>query len=186
MHLTITWQVNLMMCLTNGGYHRRDLSYWFHIIRNSLYLPSRPFSSTPRFMWLCPFLIRVTDRRSGKKDGENERESGDFVTGVFVCMWMLGWVWVWTSLGYLPYRFKPSHTPPPVLSLLHLIWAKWCVILSENGRQDWDLWQTITTVKQWPKRVKKPCTFFFQWSNCIACHRVSADTHTSFFYTVPL
>lgn len=38
------------------------------------------FTSPPCFMGLCPFLIRVTDRRSAEKDGENERASGDFVT----------------------------------------------------------------------------------------------------------
>lgn len=122
-----SWRVNLMMCLTNRVYHRRALSYWFHIICNSLYLPSRPFSSPPCFMWLCPFLIIVTDRRSAEKDGENERESRDFVTGVFVSMWMLAvgwvWVWVWTSPRYHPYRLKPLPTPHPFLSLSSVSWG---------------------------------------------------------------
>lgn len=74
-------------------------------------------------MWLCPFLIIVTDRRSAEKDGENEKESGDFVIGVFVCMWMIavGWVWVWTSPDiFFFYRLKPFPTPHPFYSLSHV------------------------------------------------------------------
>lgn len=86
-------RVNLMMWLTIKDYHRRGLSYWFHIICNSFYLPSRPFSSSRCFVSLCPFLIIVTDRRSA----ENEGESPDFVLPylcacVCVCLNARRWV----------------------------------------------------------------------------------------------
>lgn len=161
-------------------YHRRALSYWFHIICNSLYLPSRLFSSPPCFMWLCPFLIRVTDRRSAEKDGKNERESGDFVTGVFVCLWILavGWVWVWTSPDIFPVDWNPY--PPPILSTLYLMWVKGRVIPSKN--MDWILRQTITNDVQVnvqrPKKVKNP-TDFIQLMLVVQLHAFqSALIHT--------
>lgn len=108
-------------------FDRRVLFYWFHIIRNSLYHPSRLFTSPPCFMWLCPFLIRVTDRRSAEKDRENERETRDFVTGVFVHIWMLTFGWVWTVI--FPIDWKPMPAPP-TLSLFHPTCPKWFVIPS--------------------------------------------------------
>lgn len=119
-----SWRENLMIYLTNRVYHRRALSYWFHIMCNSLYLPSRPFSSPACFMWLRPFLIVVTDRRSAEKDRENERESGDFVTGELVNA--VGWVRVWTSPDIFPIDSNPH--PPPILSILSLMRAEGCVI----------------------------------------------------------
>lgn len=51
----------------------------------------------------------MTDRRSADKDRENERESGDFVTGVFVC----SRVGVGLNISrYLPYRLKALPNPP--------------------------------------------------------------------------
>lgn len=102
----------------NKMYHRGALSYWFHIICNPRYLPSSPLLSPLRFMRLCPFLIIVTDRRSAQKDWANERESGDFVTTVFVCERLQ---WGGCGCGYLPYRSRPSPTPLyPLWSLSHV------------------------------------------------------------------
>lgn len=111
------WWANLMY-LTNEMYHRRALSYWFHIICNPRYLPSRPLLSPLCFMQLCPFLIIVTDRRCAQKDWENERESRDFVTAVFVCERLqLGGC----GCGYLAYRSRPLPTPLyPPWSLSHV------------------------------------------------------------------
>ena len=127
-----SWQENLMIYLTNRVYHRRALSYWFHIMCNSLYLPSRPFSSPACFMWLRPFLIVVTDRRSAEKDSENERRSGDFVTGELVNA--VGWVRVWTSPDIFPIDSNPL--PPPILSILSLMRAEGCVIPDKKKKKN--------------------------------------------------
>lgn len=173
MYLTIkldpagSWRVILMMCLTNKVYHRRALSYWFHIICNSLYLLSRPFSSPLCFMWLCPFLIIVTDRRSAEKDGENESESRDFVTAVFVCVNARSWVGVGVDIFPIGRDLYPP--PHPFYSLSYV---KRCIIQSKNGRHDWDRVQTITTdievSVQDGKNKQKTCRLFFngcQWCN---------------------
>lgn len=111
------WWAKLMY-LTNKMYHRRALSYWFHIICNPRYLPSRPLLSPLCFMQLCPFLIIVTDRRSAQKDWANERESRDFVTTAFVCERLQ---WGGCGCGYLPYRSRPFPTPLILSSLYHML-----------------------------------------------------------------
>lgn len=126
--LVVTYICHNLTGEADDGFDRRALSYWFHIICNSLHLPSRPFSSPRRFMRLHPFLIRVTDRRSAKKDAENERERGDFVTGVFVFIWMITVGWVWTSSDIFPTDWKPL--PAPTFFLLHLPRPGRCVIPS--------------------------------------------------------
>lgn len=158
------------MCLTNRVYHRRALSYWFRIVCNSLYLPSRPFSSPLCFMWLSPFLIIVTDRRSGEKDGENERESRDFVTAVFVVcersqLGGCGW-------RCLPYRSRPLPTP-----LSFLLFILGCIIQCKNGRHGRDQVQTITTdVQVCAQEGQKPCRL------CYRCQWYK--THAHLFWSV--
>lgn len=116
-----TW---VTMYSTNKVYHRRTLSYWFHIICNSHYLPSRPFLSLLRFMQLCPFLIIVTDRRSAEKDGENERESRHFVTAVAVCECLHAGG---CGCRYLSYRSRPLPTPIPLILFYSLSYVEGCI-----------------------------------------------------------
>lgn len=134
--------VNLMMWPTIKDYHRRGLSYWFHIICNSFCLLSRSFSSPLCFVWLCPFLIIVTDRRSAEKDAENEEESGDFVLPymcVCECLQMGG-----CGCRYLSYRSGPL--PMPLPSLLLFIVRD---VLSPKYSQHQLVWyRTITTTIQ--------------------------------------
>lgn len=175
MYLTIkldpagSWRVHLMMYLTNKVYHRRALSYWFHIICNSLYLPSRPFSSPLCFMWLCPFLIIVTDRRSAEKDGENERESRDFVTAVFVCVNARSWVGVGVDIFPIGRDLYPR---PPILSTLYLMLRD----VSSKARMG-----GLTEI-----RSKQPQLIqtFFQWMSVVEPQLISTQTHTHTFLLV--
>lgn len=142
-----------MACLTNKVYHRRALSFWFHIICNSLYLPSRPFSSPLRFMRLCASLIIVTDRRSAEKDRENERESRDFVTAVFVCVNARSWVGVGTDI----FPIGRDLYQPPIFSRLYLPLSD----ISSSARMDIKISpkQSQLIHKLMYKRVENPADF---------------------------
>lgn len=135
----IMWRVNL----TNRVYHRRALSYWFRIIRNSLYLPSRPFfSSSHSIMWLCPFLIGMTDRRSAERKTEGMKGRTEILSLEYLCICeCISWVGV-----NIP-RFTPLYTHPAAPPIR----PKWCIpsqfpkFPSKDRWPTWDLCQTVTT-----------------------------------------
>lgn len=151
-----SWQVNLMMCLTNRVYQRRSLSYWFHIICNSLNLPSRPFFIRS-VLYVTLSVHNQSDRQTLRRERRREwKGRAEILSLECLC------VCECSQLGGCGCEHPKYITPPNSFSYVSsgmchpnqecMTWLR-----SVPNNHNW-----YTIGGQWLKKVKNPTDFFQQ------------------------
>lgn len=124
----------------------------------------------------------MTDRRSAEKDGENERESRDFVTAVFVCVNARSWVGVGVDIFPIGRDLYPR---PPILSTLYLMLRDVSSKARMGGMTEIRSKQPQLIQELVYKKVKKKnLQTFFQWMSVVEPQLISTQTHTHTFLLV--